>query len=150
MNLSDRGRARSVAVQGDSVTVEGESIQAESLGDGRVRVGSHVAWATVEGKRIFVTLEGRDYVFDAGGTGARRSHAHEAAGGEVTMPMPGLVISVAVKEGDRVQRGQTLVIVEAMKMEHTLRAPREGVVRRLAAAPEKRFEGGAVLLEVEA
>jgi acetyl/propionyl-CoA carboxylase alpha subunit len=141
-------------VQGDSVTVDGVEMRIERLGDGQVRVtetsGSHLAWVTAEGRRVFVTLDGRDYVFETGGAKARRSHGHESASGEVTMPMPGLVISVSVKEGERVQRGQPLVIVEAMKMEHTLRAPRDGVVRRLSAGPDKRFEGGAVLLEVEA
>ena len=153
VNLNDRGRVRSVSVEGDTVTVDGKSIHVETLGDGRVRVtdasGSHVAWATGEGKRIFVTLDGRDYVFDAGSTGARRPQTHESASGDVAMPMPGLVISVSVKDGDRVHKGQPLVVVEAMKMEHTLRAPRDGVVRRLTAGPDKRFESGAILLEVE-
>jgi 3-methylcrotonyl-CoA carboxylase alpha subunit len=142
-----------VSLEGDSVTVDGQTIRFERLGEGRVRVtdasGSHLAWVTAEGRRVFVTLDGRDYVFETGGAGARRAHAHDAASGEVMMPMPGLVIAVSVKEGDRVQRGQSLIVVEAMKMEHTLRAPKDGTVRRLAAGPDKRFDGGAVLLEVE-
>ena len=144
---------RSVSVKGDTVTVDGQALQVERLGDGRVRVtdasGAHVGWVTAEGRRVFVTLDGRDYVFDTGSAGPRRAQAHESQSGEVTMPMPGLVISVSTKEGDQVKRGQPLVVVEAMKMEHTLRAPRDGTVRRLAAGPDKRFEGGAVLLEVE-
>lgn len=151
MNSLDRGR---VNVQGDSVTVDGETFRFEQLGDGRVRVtgagGTHVAWATVEGRRVFVTLEGRDYVFDTGGGGGtRRASAHEAASGEVTMPMPGLVISVAVTEGQAVKRGDPLLVVEAMKMEHTLRAPRDGVVRRLSGANGQRVDAGKILLEVE-
>jgi acetyl/propionyl-CoA carboxylase alpha subunit len=146
---------RNVSVEGDSITVDGQTFQAEKLGDGRVRLinaeGSHVAWVTAEGRRTFVTLNGRDYVFETGAAaGPRRTHGHDSASGEVAMPMPGLVIAVSVKEGDKVQRGQPLIVVEAMKMEHTLRAPRDGVVKRLAAAPDKRFEGGVVLLEVEA
>jgi acetyl/propionyl-CoA carboxylase alpha subunit len=154
VNLHDRGRARSVSTEGDRATVDGQTIQVERLGDGRVRVtdesGSHLAWVTAEGRRVFVTMDGRDYVFETGGPGLRRAQAHEAASGEVAMPMPGLVITDTVKEGDRVQRGQPLIVVEAMKMEHTLRAPKDGTVRRLAAGPDKRFEGGVVLLEVEA
>ena len=151
MNALDRSR---VNVQGDTVTVDGASYRCEPLGDGRVRIagpeGARVAWATAEGRRVFVTLDGRDYVFDTGGgSSARRASAHEAASGEVTMPMPGLVISVAVAEGQAVKRGDALLVVEAMKMEHTLRAPRDGVVRRLAAANGQRVDAGKVLLEVE-
>ena len=147
----DRRRAN---VQGDSVTIDGESFRFEPLGDGRVRItgpeGTRVAWATVEGRRVFVTLDGRDYVFDAAGGGSkRRASAHEAASGEVTMPMPGLVISVSVSEGQSVKRGDPLLLVEAMKMEHTLRAPRDGVVRRLSAANGQRADAGKILLEVE-
>jgi len=150
VNLLDRGR---VNVQGDSVTVDGETFRFEQLGDGRVRMtgpgGTRVAWATVEGRRVFVTLDGRDYVFDGGASTARRPATHEAASGEVTMPMPGLVIEVSVTEGQAVKRGDPLLVVEAMKMEHTLRAPRDGVVRRLAAANGQRVDAGKILLEVE-
>jgi len=150
VNSLDRRR---VNVQGDTVTIDGEPFRFEPLGDGRVRItgpgGTRVAWATLEGRRVFVTLEGRDYVFDTAGGGARRASAHEAASGEVTMPMPGLVISVAVSEGQSVKRGDPLLVVEAMKMEHTLRAPRDGVVRRLSAAHGQRADAGKILLEVE-
>jgi len=62
--------------------------------------------------------------------------------------MPGLVISVAVKDGDAVKRGQALIVVEAMKMEHTLHAPRDGVAVRVAAVPGERVDAGKVLVEV--
>jgi biotin carboxyl carrier protein len=80
---------------------------------------------------------------------ARRAGLHEPASGVVAMPMPGLVVRVLVHEGERVTRGQVLLMVEAMKMEHTLRAPRDGVVRRLAAEAGKLVESGAALLEIE-
>jgi propionyl-CoA carboxylase alpha chain len=46
-------------------------------------------------------------------------------------PMPGLIVSIAVNEGDEVQEGQTLAVVEAMKMENVLKAERKGVVSRI-------------------
>ena len=49
--------------------------------------------------------------------------------------MPGTVLAVKAAPGDRVRSGQPLVIVEAMKMEHTVRAPADGVVAELTAAP---------------
>jgi len=88
-------------------------------------------------------------VIETAAAATRRAGAHDHAGGAVTMPMPGLVVRVHVHEGERVTRGQVLAVVEAMKMEHTLRAPRDGVVRRLTAAAGKLVEGGAALMEVE-
>jgi 3-methylcrotonyl-CoA carboxylase alpha subunit len=70
-------------------------------------------------------------------------------GGRVTSPMPGQVIAVAVAVGDRVAAGAPLVIVEAMKMEHTLRAPRDGRVAAIACAVGARVEEGIELVTLE-
>ena len=64
-------------------------------------------------------------------------------------PMPGLIVRVAVKEGDQVRAGQGLVVMEAMKMENELRAGADGVVKRVVAAPGTAVEKGALLLELE-
>ena len=60
--------------------------------------------------------------------------AAAAAGGDIKSPMPGAVIAVQVENGDEVSAGQTIVIVEAMKMEHSLTAPIDGTVEILAPA----------------
>ena len=52
-------------------------------------------------------------------------------------------------EGERVRKGQPLVVVEAMKMEHTLKAPRDGAILRLVAREGELIEAGAALMEVE-
>jgi 3-methylcrotonyl-CoA carboxylase alpha subunit len=67
----------------------------------------------------------------------------------VGSPMPGQVISVAVAVGDRVAEGAPLVVVEAMKMEHTLRAPRAGRVVALACKVGDRVEEGVELVKLE-
>jgi biotin carboxyl carrier protein len=67
----------------------------------------------------------------------------------LTAPMPGLIVRVAVKEGDQVRAGQGLVVMEAMKMENELRAATDGVVKRVVAAPGTAVEKGALLLELE-
>jgi 3-methylcrotonyl-CoA carboxylase alpha subunit len=69
--------------------------------------------------------------------------------GRVTSPMPGQVIAVAVAVGDEVVEGAPLVIVEAMKMEHTLRAPRDGRVAAIACAVGARVEEGVELVTLE-
>lgn len=49
----------------------------------------------------------------------------------ITAPMPGLVIEIEAKEGDRVQQGQGLIIVEAMKMQNEMKSPRDGVIKKI-------------------
>ncbi|HPP84220.1 MAG TPA: biotin/lipoyl-binding protein, partial [Rubrivivax sp.] len=59
---------------------------------------------------------------------------HVADAGSLTAPMPGKVVSLLVAAGERVRRGQPLVVIEAMKMEHTLHAPSDGAVEALLYA----------------
>ena len=68
------------------------------------------------------------------------------AGGAVRAPMPGLVVRVAVEEGDRVPAGAALVVIEAMKMENELRAPRAGTVAKVLVRPGTAVEKGATLV----
>ena len=75
-----------------------------------------------------------------------------ATGGEqsaLTAPMPGTVIKVLAAPGDRVERRQTLLILEAMKMETPLLSPYEAVVRAVHVAEGDRVAGGALLVELE-
>jgi 3-methylcrotonyl-CoA carboxylase alpha subunit len=80
------------------------------------------------------------------------AHAGEVAaeGGRLTAPMPGKVVSFAVKAGDTVAKGQPLAVMEAMKMEHTIAAPADGVVQELLYAPGDQVTEGAELLKLSA
>jgi propionyl-CoA carboxylase alpha chain len=72
----------------------------------------------------------------------------EVAGG-FTAPMPGVVLDVRVEAGQRVAAGQTLVVLEAMKMEHHMAAPADGVVAEVRVAAGEQVENGALLLVFE-
>ena len=78
------------------------------------------------------------------------SHSGEGAGegGRLTAPMPGKVVSIAVKAGDKVSKGQPLAVMEAMKMEHTIAAPQDGVVDEVLYAPGDQVTEGAELLRL--
>ncbi|MHB1114645.1 acetyl/propionyl/methylcrotonyl-CoA carboxylase subunit alpha [Acidovorax sp. JHL-3] len=78
------------------------------------------------------------------------AHSGETAaeGGRLTAPMPGKVVSFAVKAGDAVTKGQPLAVMEAMKMEHTIAAPADGVVQELLYAPGDQVTEGAELLKL--
>ena len=74
------------------------------------------------------------------------SHDEEGTGGHLTAPMPGKVLSVAVKAGDAVQKGQVLAVLEAMKMEHSITAPRDGTVGEVMVAAGDQVAEGVELL----
>ncbi|MCC6217733.1 MAG: ATP-grasp domain-containing protein [Polyangiaceae bacterium] len=73
----------------------------------------------------------------------------ELAAGACVAPMPGKIVRVACQVGSPVEAGQVLVILEAMKMEHSVRAPVAGTVRELAVAEGAQVDAGAVLVLVE-
>jgi acetyl-CoA carboxylase biotin carboxylase subunit len=75
--------------------------------------------------------------------------AGQGGGDVITAPMPGLVAAVMVEVGQRVEEGQTLVVLEAMKLMQNLGAPRAGVVARLNCRPGDSVAGGAVLIDLE-
>jgi propionyl-CoA carboxylase alpha chain/3-methylcrotonyl-CoA carboxylase alpha subunit len=84
-----------------------------------------------------------DFSFQAGG-------AHAAASdGAILSPMPGKIVSVAVQAGQSVVKGQTLLTLEAMKMEHALAAPFDGVVTELSAVAGGQVSEGVVLAKLD-
>ena len=67
----------------------------------------------------------------------------------VSVAMPGRVVAIDVGEGDSVVRGQRILVIEAMKMENDVKAPRDGVVRAVRVAPGDAVDAGQALLELE-
>ena len=72
-----------------------------------------------------------------------------AGAGTVKTQMPGRIVRLLVEEGAEVTKGAPLMVVEAMKMENEIKAPRDGVVKRFAVAPGDLVEAKAVLVELE-
>jgi 3-methylcrotonyl-CoA carboxylase alpha subunit len=120
--------------------------------------------ALLDGEPVELALTGpgeeprRDEVFlaEAGtvwrvaawrGSGAGHLHAHD---GDILSPMPGKIIAVEVTQGQTVTKGQKLLTLEAMKMEHTLTAPFDGIVAELSATPGAQVQVEAVLARIEA
>ena len=127
-------------------------LSSERMPDGRLRlVGDGVvtvAEVTAEGARRFVRLGVLDFVLEREGSArARRTSAGHDGGLEA--PMPGVVTKVMVVAGEAVEKGQPLVALEAMKMEHLIRAPRDGKVRRVDASPGQMVQAGTALVELE-
>jgi 3-methylcrotonyl-CoA carboxylase alpha subunit len=91
------------------------------------------------GEALFIRTESR-------GTGT----SHGVHDGEIEAPMPGKVTAVEVSHGEKVVKGQRLLTLEAMKMEHALTAPFDGIVAALSAAPGQQVTEGQLLVKVEA
>lgn len=98
-------------------------------GDGRFTIakdGETAAVAAASGEHVWVNVAGRLFDFHVAPERGARSGARDQDA--LVPPMSGTVVRVAVKPGDHVKRGDTLVVLEAMKMELPIKAPRDGVV----------------------
>ena len=73
----------------------------------------------------------------------------EVQAGGLVAPMPGKVIDLKVKKGSKVKSGETLVILEAMKMEHSIKATEDGVISELFIASNDQVENGALLMVLD-
>ena len=126
-------------------------VEASRDGEGVARTESgstHAfAWAWV-GTELHLWLAGDLFVFQREEGRRVSSGPAAAATGDILAPMPGSVLEVLVKEGERVESNQTLVIMESMKMELVINAPQQGIVQRVAVEPGQRVERGMRLLEV--
>jgi 3-methylcrotonyl-CoA carboxylase alpha subunit len=113
--------------------------------DGDEASSSHV---TLNQRGFEVTVGSRAYVLEfAAGEVVRSSVDHRQQ--ELKAPMHGLVLKVLVKPGDRVHAHQTLVVIEAMKMEHSIEAPHDGIVKAVHCVEGGRVTEGELLVEIE-
>jgi 3-methylcrotonyl-CoA carboxylase alpha subunit len=141
---SDRCRVR-IKDQDLSVRVlarDASSLQAECDGEiiqVRVFEAAPALHLWLRGRHVVVNVVRTDDALQVAGT---------AEQGSLLTPLPGTVVAVHVAAGQHVARGAPLITVEAMKMEHTLTAPYEGVVSRIAFGVADRVQAGAVLVEL--
>lgn len=124
-----------VGFEEDKVLVDGTSYDVRLEGD-RAIVGGIAYDLSVEG-------------LEEERAGPKAAASAVAGEGAVTAIMPGKIIRVLVAEGDQVAEGDVVCILEAMKMENELKAPRAGTVRVLLVQPGQDVETGAVLAEID-
>ena len=104
-----------------------------------------------KGEQLFVFVgPGEPYLFEVVASSAARARAHVGSAGRLTAPMPGRIAALLVEPGAFVTANQPLMILEAMKMEHLLRAPKDGVVRGFNFAIGDQAAEGAELVTFEA
>jgi biotin carboxyl carrier protein len=146
-----------VDVSSGQLSVNGEKIQANLTpinadglymlmnGDHRRNlhvdsVGNSAYSLTSRGKNVVARVEN--------GTSLFNRRADTSSSKDLLAPMPGMVIQVLVKEGDAVQKGQVLVVLESMKMQMEMRAPQDGSVAKIAVQPKSTVEKGTLLLKL--
>ncbi|UVW28711.1 acetyl/propionyl/methylcrotonyl-CoA carboxylase subunit alpha [Massilia sp. H6] len=116
-----------------------------------IRLGDSSLHGSVrrDGEQFHVFTGGRHYTLAYNDPMAHAGE-QEAAGGRLTAPMPGKVVAVLVEAGQQVKKGDALVIMEAMKMEHTIAAPSDGLVEEVLYQVGDQVADGASLLAFKA
>lgn len=105
------------------------------------------AYVSVDGAKRWVTVDGQTFVLTKS-SGTKRGDGKHEHSGELSAPMPGQIRAVNVKEGDAVTKGQTLVVLEAMKMEIRVQTPFDGVVKSVAVETGQIVEREQILIEL--
>ena len=146
IELNPSGENFTAHVDGKTVNVQiirAANGRMDLLVDGQ-RVTAHVSsdmakrWVTINGQTLMLTKT----------SGAKQGVRHDHAGGLIA-PMPGQIRSVAVSVGDVVKKGQTLLTMEAMKMEIRIQALKDGVVKSVSVTQGQTVEREQILVEVE-
>lgn len=146
-----------VDVTDDQITVDGKPVNASltPINEGglfllrqenraremHVKPQGNSAYAVmVNGRHVMAQVEK--------GNSAGRKKADQSSAGTLLAPMPGMVVNVLVKEGQQVNSGEPLVVLESMKMQMQLRSPFSGQVSRVAVSNRAQVEKGTLLVQV--
>jgi acetyl/propionyl-CoA carboxylase alpha subunit len=156
---------KSVSLDADGASYESEAVVRAELADipgspvRMVKIGTHVYRVVIEERegRGRYTLWVDGYRFDAEALDERTrairalsaANATPLGPAPIKAPMPGLIVRVNVQVGDRVEAGQGVVVMEAMKMENELRAIAGGTVKSVGVVPGATVEKGALLVALE-
>jgi len=147
LSLSPREGAWEARVDGEPLR-----LTLEAAGEGRFVVEHEGSRATLhlarEGRVLHLFWDGVAYRVALEREGERSAARHDE--GALEAPMPGRVSALRVAVGQRVRKGDELLVVEAMKMENALRAPRDGVVRALHVGVGEMVAPGRPLVEIAA
>jgi biotin carboxyl carrier protein len=148
LDISSNGQIFTLVMDnktGQAEVLHSENGKLDLLIDGK-RV---TAYVSSDNTRRWVTVNGQTFVLSKSSGTRKSGHGHHHAARELTAPMPGQVRAVNVSEGDVVIKGQTLLVLEAMKMEIRVQAPQDGVVKKLFVKQGQTVEREQILIDLE-
>jgi biotin carboxyl carrier protein len=161
VRIDGERHAMDVRVAGDAFEVSEESLVVDGtrrgdggrllleLGPARRRATAHVVRAADGRLEVWIDSERHVVEEERRGAGGAAANGAGPAGDAIAAPMPAKVVRIAVAAGDAVEEGQTLVVLESMKMELGVTAPRAGRVARVAVVAGVLVPAGTVLVELE-
>ena len=149
-------RTYDVSIENDQLVVNGDQISydMDSLNDSGLHIlrqpnKNTEAYLEPNKKGLYdIQIEGNHFSAEVFSGFQSSSKKAVPDTGSIHSPMPGLIIDIMVKIGDRVKEGQTLLIQEAMKMQMKLRAPSSGVVKSILITPGSQVEKGVLLVSL--
>lgn len=106
-------------------------------------------------KKMIIAVNGNEYTIDIKNKfdllleDLGMSNMASAKLKDIKAPMPGLVLGISVKVGDEIQKGDVILILEAMKMENVLKAPGEGIIKAIKVNKGEAVEKGQILIDLE-
>jgi biotin carboxyl carrier protein len=132
-----------IEVKGDLITLNGKTIDA-SLSDDKITIEGNTFNIdfTEEGDPSMMIIDGMLYLVS-------RKNSIYSLVNEINTPMYGKIIKILVKEGDWVNNGQILVVLEAMKMQNQIRSPRKGTIKSIKIVKDQSVKLGDILLTFE-
>jgi propionyl-CoA carboxylase alpha chain len=151
----EEGLIATINGRGDPIDLQGDWEPGQALFEGRLDDEPIAVRVERKGRKWKLTTRGASHLVDVWPphVAALTAHMIEKIPPDLSRfllcPMPGLLVSLNVKEGDKVEAGQPLAVVEAMKMENILRAEKAATVKRVEAKPGDSLAVDAVILELE-
>lgn len=154
MDLTPSGKTYRAKIGDDAFDVEIIRADAERGKLDLLIDGNHVtAYVSSDGAKRWVTVNGRTCLLTKSSGAISYSKSKRGGAGhdhasELAAPMPGQIRAVNVGAGDAVKKGQTLLVLEAMKMEIRIQAPRDGIVSSISVKVGQTVEREQILIEV--
>jgi len=149
-------RVYDVSIENDQLVVNGDRISydMDSLNDNGLHIlrqpnkNTDALLEPNHGGLFEIQIEGTHLSAEVSSGFQSSKKKVRVSSGNIHSPMPGLIVDIMVKIGDRVKKGQTLLIQEAMKMQMKLRAPSEGIVKSISITPGSQVEKGVLLVSL--
>ncbi len=148
VDLTPTGKTYRAAIGDKTVEIEILHTEGDKL-DLLINGERFTAYVSFDNAKRWVTVNGRTFLLTKQSGARKTGGGGHHAQGELTAPMPGQIRAVNVNEGDSVTKGQTLMVLEAMKMEIRIQALMDGVVKKLLVKQGQTVEREQILIEID-